>query len=618
MKKIIALGLSSLIILSSCGTEVVQTKEEKKPFQVSVKSVEDFTKGYTKDKSGRLVGSSTIALTSQGVGRVTSIAVKEGATVKKGQLLVSLTDTTANYGIRQNQAENTVKTADVNIASTKLTLDKAVDDAKNALARAESSYNTTKRDSEKQLEKSRRDAAKAVVSSTGSDAQIALSKAELDFENLKKSNITTISNYQSTYTLTISDLQKLLQSVRFDADKILGVSDANRGTNDPFEIYISAKDPSYKTKAEALWGKLADVDAFLASKKDLQVNETNLITELSLLSSSYTQIREFLNTMGTMFENSISSQTLPQTQLDGYVTLFNGYKSSLSGLETGFAGFKSGANTFLSNYKNNEASAAAALEVQRKNLATGEFEATLGLDRTKLSLTNGVEQARLAYESAKSAYQNAIDTRRVTLEKLQVSRTDAVLALEQANKEVAKLAIVSPIDATVTHVVTSVGQDVSTGTPVIELASNTPEIVFDLDAESVALLKIGSNEKVEYDGKTYTGTVVGVSQVANDSLLYTARVVLPVAPKYLGGIATIKLSLQSKHLMLPNEMIKVISESKGELNVLSGATIATIPVDLGESIGKSVEIITPLDPKTELITSDVSNFDERKFTIEVK
>ncbi len=84
-QKLIASLLLSTFLLTSCGTTVSTevTTEEKKPFLVDTKLSSDFTKTYTLEKSGRLVGSSTISLASQGVGRVTSIVVKEGATVKK-------------------------------------------------------------------------------------------------------------------------------------------------------------------------------------------------------------------------------------------------------------------------------------------------------------------------------------------------------------------------------------------------------------------------------------------------------------------------------------------------------------------------------------------------------
>jgi multidrug efflux pump subunit AcrA (membrane-fusion protein) len=191
------------------------------------------------------------------------------------------------------------------------------------------------------------------------------------------------------------------------------------------------------------------------------------------------------------------------------------------------------------------------------------------LDRTKIGIDRDIALAKIAMDSAEANYNNAISNKAITLKKLEVSLTDARLSLEQAQKEFEKLSIVSPIDATVTKVNVSIGQEVTTGIPMIEIASRNPEIIFDLDSMSVSLLKTGSTQSVFYDGEVYSGTVVGVSQVANDSLLYSARLTLPTSPKYLGGVATIKLSLSSDYVMLPNEVVKIVSEEQGELSVFS-------------------------------------------------
>jgi multidrug efflux pump subunit AcrA (membrane-fusion protein) len=84
-QKLITSLLFSIFLLTSCGTTVPTETitEAKKPFIVDIKLAKDFTKTYTLEKSGRLVGSSTIVLASQGVGRVSSISIKEGTTVKK-------------------------------------------------------------------------------------------------------------------------------------------------------------------------------------------------------------------------------------------------------------------------------------------------------------------------------------------------------------------------------------------------------------------------------------------------------------------------------------------------------------------------------------------------------
>ncbi len=251
------------------------------------------------------------------------------------------------------------------------------------------------------------------------------------------------------------------------------------------------------------------------------------------LGGYYDTIRTYILAVNSYVENSITSSYFPQSVIDSYITEYLGYKSELSGLETGYTTFKNTTSTFLASYKNNEASVAAGIEVQKKNLSTAAFASTVGLERTQIGANRDIAQAKIALDSAEANYNNAVSNKDITLRKLAVSLTDAQLSLEQAQKEFAKLSIVSPIDATVTHVNVSVGQEVSTGTPMIEIASRNPEIVFDLDTLSVSLLKIGSIQPVLYNDQTYSGTVIGISQVANDSLLYTARITLPESPKYL-------------------------------------------------------------------------------------
>jgi len=104
--------------------------------------------------------------------------------------------------------------------------------------------------------------------------------------------------------------------------------------------------------------------------------------------------------------------------------------------------------------------------------------------------------------------------------------------------------------------------------------------------------------------------------VANESLLYTARITLSESPKFLGGVATIQLSLKSEYPMFPNEMVRIISEEQGEISIYSGSTITSMSVKIGAVVNRSIQIISPLSSELEIITSDVSNFDEKKNIIE--
>ncbi len=194
-----------------------------------------------------------------------------------------------------------------------------------------------------------------------------------------------------------------------------------------------------------------------------------------------------------------------------------------------------------------------------------------------------------------------------------MSQTDASLAVRQAQEELSKLAILAPIDGTVTKVIASVGQDVSAGTLMLEIANKNPEIVFDVDFDTVGQLKIGTASPVTYEEKTYTGTVVGVSQVASDSLQYSVRVSLSQSPALIGGIAKISLKLPSAMPILPTKIVKVLTEQTGEIQTLSGSVFVPITVKLGRINGPTIEILTPIDPSVEIVTTDVTNFDARKY-----
>jgi multidrug efflux pump subunit AcrA (membrane-fusion protein) len=287
--------------------------------------------------------------------------------------------------------------------------------------------------------------------------------------------------------------------------------------------------------------------------------------------------------------------------------------------------FRNQAATFLANYRNNEASALAGLavqektnETQRRGLATSEFESGNALSRARTTAEQTITAARTARESAQIAYNNALKNRGLTLSKLALSESDAGLSLSQAREEFDKLVIRAPIDGSITRVLASVGQDVNAGSLMIEMANKSPEMQIDVEVSIVPLLTVGSEQSILYDGVRMIGTVVGVSQIANESLLYSVRIALKDTPKLLGQVATVELVIASEHSVLGTDLVRVISDRKGELSTLSGGVIVPVEVDLGRIAGARVEITTKLDDKTPIIVNNVSNFDPKRSEIVVK
>lgn len=152
----------------------------------------------------------------------------------------------------------------------------------------------------------------------------------------------------------------------------------------------------------------------------------------------------------------------------------------------------------------------------------------------------------------------------------------------------------------------------------IEMANKSPEMQIDVEASIVPLLAIGSEQSIMYDGARLTGIVVGVSQIANESLLYSVRMSLKDTPKLLGQVATVELVIASQYHVLATDLIRVISDKKGELSTLSGSTVVPVEVDLGRIAGSKVEITTKLDSKTPIILTNVSNFDPKRAELIIK
>lgn len=149
------------------------------------------------------------------------------------------------------------------------------------------------------------------------------------------------------------------------------------------------------------------------------------------------------------------------------------------------------------------------------------------------------------------------------------------------------------------------------------MANQNPEITFEVEAAIVPLLKVGETQQVKYEGRSYTGTIVGVSQVATDTLLYATRIIVSETPSLLGQVATIELQLPTQNPVIPTDIVRVISDKKAEIQTLSGSQLLPVEVQIGRIAGSQVEIISSISEDTQIVTSNTSNFDPKKSKIQV-
>lgn len=119
-----------------------------------------------------------------------------------------LKDTVNNFDLRLAQAENAITTQDATIEITRINLDQGVDNGRIALERAEQAYKTL------------------------------TDKNAISYDMVVNTNGKTLDAYNQNYKTYITDTDRLMTQLMFEADKILGITSANEYANDGWESYL--------------------------------------------------------------------------------------------------------------------------------------------------------------------------------------------------------------------------------------------------------------------------------------------------------------------------------------------------------------------------------------------
>jgi multidrug resistance efflux pump len=608
MKKLtISLSLISLLFLASCGKAddiVVQKEIKKTPLLIETQIVWKKTESFSVEKSARLVGGSSLILAAEWVGEVSNISVKEWSKIKRGTRLISLRDTVNAYDLRVAQAQNGVSIQDAGIASTRVNLDRAIIDTEIAYEQAKRSYDTL------------------------------LSKTRLSYDTIVNSNQKTLDTLEATYKTYLADIDRNLDQVIYESDRILGLSSNNEYINDWFESQLGARVGNLKYTSDNSYGRaLAQLGQIRAQKLKTLTPESAK-ADIENIELGYTLLQKHLDDMIYMIQNNVITGELTMERNAGWLAQFNGFRAWANGNNAGFVQWKVQTLTFLKNYKLNELATKVAVEsldrkltIEEEALIQSSSDARLLYSTTIIDLKDRIASAKLWLRQAQNARDTATKSRDTTLAQLGASRVGWVISLEQAQREYAKLTITAPFDGSVTKVIATPGQRVNPGTPMIEIVSNTPEVVIDLDAEIALSLALSDTVKVKVWEKIFEGFIIALSRSAWENLLYTTRISVPDATGLLGSAATIIFTSSREvtssgslsDLVLPLRSIKIISEREWEIAILgSGNTLTYKTVRLWNIVGEWVRIEDALDPKIEIILSDVSNYDKEKFFLEKK
>lgn len=310
-----------IFFLASCASEVPTSKKHFETYTVTSWSVEWYSTVIAPLESEIMT-----PLAFKASGRIGEILVREGDTVKAGQILATLSNDEAKTSLSGLSevvgfmGEGWVRTSleslytermhmlDIGIEKAKLW----VDIAKQDLELAE----VTLRNSKDIFSGSHITSAERL---SQSEKNLAYRKSS--YENTKKLLDTQREVIRKNALSSMSYAYVNARNAREFADTILGITDGNKDKNDSYEMYLSVKKSSDKTDADT---KFHAFDAVydpmytwyndnIAGKKDVS---DALIEEA--LNRSYDVLikeREMLHALASVLENSVTATTFPESML---------------------------------------------------------------------------------------------------------------------------------------------------------------------------------------------------------------------------------------------------------------------------------------------------------------
>ncbi|MBB1578564.1 MAG: biotin/lipoyl-binding protein [candidate division SR1 bacterium] len=562
------------------------------------------------EKTLNLAGTTQFAhaqkLTFISEGRVTSVKVKVGDTVKKGQVLATIS--TDNL--------------DKDIEDLKRNLKNAQQDLKKAIEKSNKDLDILKAQAEYdlllvqkqtlpgtlQLETQTKASAVSEAESTIKLAESTIKTKERELKDKQKELEDIQADYQklqsgdkgallSTPETTRNWNNKMLEYIREfrnEANKLQKTLDAydavvklsSTYTADDRNIYLGAKNDAAMNRSK---NKYWDVSAYVGKLHKLYDEYSKLplekITKNQILSgySIFTQLGEEFKEWGKInidaFGDSIETADMPKSKILEYVDTFGrayeilgeSYLDKNVNIVDTLAKLKT-AETPLEEIKDKLDKAKVEVEQAQVALLKAKTDLETAKNKTtqeslKYQLANQentvkaaeleqkLKEAKEKLDDAKSG-----ETQRETLQKSRDAVDSAQLALTTKMKEYDNYKITANFDGVVTKVNMQIGDSIgssrnSSDTDTKYIYVETPDLLeVKLEVDQIDIVKIGIGMNVEvyidaFQGSVYTGVFSEIDTMPEGSS-YKARVVFKKASaedKIFGGMsANVKVILESE------------------------------------------------------------------------
>jgi membrane fusion protein, multidrug efflux system len=206
------------------------------------------------------------------------------------------------------------------------------------------------------------------------------------------------------------------------------------------------------------------------------------------------------------------------------------------------------------------------------------------------------------------------------LEEAQNTYDDAVIQLEQAEKQLADATIKSPISGIITRKHVEEGEYINVGSPIATIVDiSRLKIKLNVSEANVYQLKIGDKAIIAtdvYPGVTFEGTISFISPQGDDSHNYPVEIVISnnsKNPLKSGTFANvlIKLPETGEALYIPRESL-LGSITDAEVYVAENEKAILKNIVVGNGNDKFIKVISGLNEDEKIIVNGQINLSENK------
>lgn len=541
--------------------------------------------------SSELVSEQTLRFTQQW--KITAVYVKAGYTIKKWQIIAELD---------KQSVKNKIRQAELQLQNSRLQLQELLEwNDKSQILQAENNLEQAKL----KLETMKQTYDNLVFEKNNFTADKTTYVWSVDSSNQKIINSTVLDTQNSLY-----EWEEILNML----DEIFWVTERYQNQNDTFEIYLSARNTSYKTETESdllsAYNYKKILENFINTNKTaMNTDKTLLIKWLDTSKDFYNKLYETLNSAYSSLENSVSSTTFTQTTIDSDINSISSARSKVKTKLDNIDSSKVQINN-LSDIVNTENDYQQELKTKEINIASKETE-----------LKN--------QEKMLEIYQEILDDTKKWSSELSIAMaqntiTNAELSLEIAKDDIENYELTAPFDWTVRKIDFKLWDNLTNDEEKYVYLENPNIIQITALLDQIDIVKVKKNQNVEiifdsYTDKTLTWYIEDIDSTPEKTSWVTSYQITIWVDKWdlaiygwMSAKAYIIVNEKKDILLVPNTYITELGD-KSFVNVSKNWSTKKQFITVGITDWSFTEVLSWLEEWDKIVKEiTTSNSSEQK------